>query len=359
MSKELFHYYYKVPSEDDNCVEISDEIINIKIRVLNDLKKKIDVYYDPTRKYNIWNCMSRDLHPYESITSKLNIRCISRAFYKLLEILISFDEFHVVNSLRTLHLCEAPGGFIQACFFAYKDKIQDFLTVSVESCIKYHKDIKRHGIGTVLIGNICDDETSDQIFDACSDEGYPLITADGAFDVSENYENQEEATYELLFNEISIALSSQKQGGTFIIKIFDFLNTKTWNLIIWLRNCYDEVYICKPPSSRPVNSERYCVCKGFRNRYLYDFTIPKNSPEWLPNFRKIVVNSSLDYQISSLEKVFEHIGLLDTTHKSETAKQERIQTQKKGENDYLKVYGEYINQHSFQPQPFAFATPCQ
>ena len=90
MSKEIFHYCFEIPETDMSFQTISDVVLNEKIVKLNLLKKNIDVYYDANRKYNLWNCMSRDLHPYESIIQKYNINSISRAFYKLFEILQTY-----------------------------------------------------------------------------------------------------------------------------------------------------------------------------------------------------------------------------------------------------------------------------
>ena len=48
-----------------------------------------------------------------------------------------------------------------------------------------------------------------------------LITADGGFDFSLDFNNQEIIITKLLFAQMTYALLMQKQGGSFILKIFD------------------------------------------------------------------------------------------------------------------------------------------
>lgn len=354
---DLFHYNFIIPNtdnfyEDDESLETVESLESRLIK----LKKNIDNYYDANRKYNVWNVMSRDLHHFESVVVKSPLRCVSRAFYKLLEILISYDI--KIKGGNTLHLCEAPGGFIQASLLLFGSEIESFLTVSAESTIKYHKDIKKIQKGHVLINDITLEETSDMIFDHCPEKGYALITADGAFDVSDSYEDQENKSYDLLFNEISVALSSQQVGGCFVIKMFDCILKKTWNLITWLRKCYKQVYICKPPSSRPVNSEKYCVCINFVEKFTYSPCY--NRIKELPNFREFFLKKSLHFQILKLEEVFHHINLSEDPQSEKLnarARQNRIKSADDGEKKYLKVYGKYLTPQN--PPSFCLATVYQ
>lgn len=352
MCKDLFHFRFKLPEND--CPKPERDIycdVQNKIKILANLKKKIDNYYDSTKKYNIWNCMSRELNPYEGVSEIYNIITISRAFFKLSEILFSFDIKIPPNSC-TLHLCEAPGGFVQSSLLHFNANLQSFVSVSLDSSIKFHKDIKRNKKGIVIIEDITSVCGSDIIHEHTPEKGYEFITADGAFDVSDNYEQQEKISLDLLFNEITIALSSQSVGGTFIIKLFDFFLDKTWRLITWLKKCYTHVYICKPPSSRPVNSERYCVCIGFIRHFHYP--ILENS---LSNFKLFLTEKLLDFQIESLEKVFHHITIDETypslSEERQNALHERQELAKKGQQNYISIYLKKPNRYS----SFSLATP--
>jgi hypothetical protein len=57
----------------------------------------------------------------------------------------------------------------------------------------------------------------------------------------------------------------QKQGGNFILKIFDVFKIKTIEVIYLLCNLYENVFIFKPNTSRCANSEKYIICRNYKN----------------------------------------------------------------------------------------------
>ena len=90
------------------------------------------------------------------------------------------------------------------------------------------------------------------------------MTADGGFDFSIDFNKQEQLSYRLIFCEIVLALSIQKKGGTFICKFFDIYTKMTISFIYLIKCFYEKVYLTKPLTSRPANSEKYIVAKGFK-----------------------------------------------------------------------------------------------
>jgi hypothetical protein len=90
-----------------------------------------------------------------------------------------------------------------------------------------------------------------------------LITADGGFDFSVDFNNQEKTSLKLMFSQIAFAIAMQKEKGTFIIKFFDTFTKMSIDLLYLLAIVYEQVYFVKPHTSRQANSEKYIVCKGF------------------------------------------------------------------------------------------------
>jgi hypothetical protein len=90
-----------------------------------------------------------------------------------------------------------------------------------------------------------------------------IITADGGIDVSNDFNKQEKLVSKLLVAEIIYAVTMQKKGGHFILKIFDIFSKLTVDMLYLLSCLYNEVYITKPHTSRLANSEKYIVCKNF------------------------------------------------------------------------------------------------
>jgi hypothetical protein len=87
-----------------------------------------------------------------------------------------------------------------------------------------------------------------------------LITADGGFDFSTDFNNQEENFVRLFLSELYTAALIQKAGGSFIVKVFDMFTIETNILVSILNKLYEKVFVVKPFTSRPANSERYLVC---------------------------------------------------------------------------------------------------
>jgi hypothetical protein len=90
-----------------------------------------------------------------------------------------------------------------------------------------------------------------------------LITADGGFDFSVDFNNQEVNIYQLLFGQVCYALCLQKHGGDFILKIFDCFMEHTLDILYILSAFYENVYITNPKTSRYENSEKYILFKKF------------------------------------------------------------------------------------------------
>jgi len=91
-----------------------------------------------------------------------------------------------------------------------------------------------------------------------------IITADGGFDFSVDFNNQENMASQLILCEVFYALVMQKQGGTFILKIFDVFHKPTVDILYLLCYYYNSVSIMKPHTSRIANSEKYVICQGFK-----------------------------------------------------------------------------------------------
>jgi hypothetical protein len=90
-----------------------------------------------------------------------------------------------------------------------------------------------------------------------------LITGDGGFDFSADFNNQETNITQLLFAQMCYALCLQKHNGSFVLKFFDCFMEHTVDILYILSAFYETVYITKPKTSRYANSEKYVVCKNF------------------------------------------------------------------------------------------------
>jgi 23S rRNA U2552 (ribose-2'-O)-methylase RlmE/FtsJ len=174
-------------------------------------------------------------------------------------------------------LAEGPGGFIEAICYLRANandvyygmtliddtpnsacpgwkKSRLFLEKNPSVKLEYGKD----GTGNLL--------SLDNYLHCCEKyrNSMDLITADGGFDFSSDFNHQEVLAQTLVVSEVLYALSLQKMGGSFVIKIFDTFTRVTVDIIHLLALFYTDVIIIKPNTSRVANSEKYIVCKGFK-----------------------------------------------------------------------------------------------
>jgi 23S rRNA U2552 (ribose-2'-O)-methylase RlmE/FtsJ len=245
---------------------------------LHILKQSIDEYND------YWDIMKKITNPYEYIhTIVPNYKCslckykpLSRSFFKMIEMINTFDFLTERNPVQTFHLAEGPGGFIEA--FNYKRKnpndiyygmtlINDNTNIpswkKASHILNSNKNIKIE-YGASKNGDLFLKENL--IY--CNKKyakSMDYITGDGGFDFSSDFNNQEDVSFKLILSQIFYALVMQKKGGNFVLKIFDVFKIKTIEVIYLLCNLYENVFIFKPNTSRSANSEKYIICRNYKN----------------------------------------------------------------------------------------------
>jgi 23S rRNA U2552 (ribose-2'-O)-methylase RlmE/FtsJ len=255
INKTLFNYLKKVKTQIDSCP-------------------------------NEWDKYKKYTNPHEYIHSIIpntkqsvcSLKPLSRSFYKMIEIttLLGIQNELPKSSCQTFHLAEGPGGFIEAVVKMRNNpadtyygmtlineqdhnvpgwnKSKYFLEQNKNVIIEYGKDGK---------GDLMEPENLLDCYDRFHNS-MDLITADGGFDFSYDFNNQETECVKLILCQICFAIAMQKVGGTFLIKFFDTFTRISLEMLYLLSTVYEEVYVIKPHTSRHANSEKYVVCKKFR-----------------------------------------------------------------------------------------------
>jgi 23S rRNA U2552 (ribose-2'-O)-methylase RlmE/FtsJ len=189
---------------------------------------------------------------------------ISRAYHKMQEILQSCC---LRVPVRSIHLCESPGGFVQALS---THTLPEWTWVAVslpsldERVPKPRFDLLPTDRGVFVEGDVLDDSFVDAFVSEHVDgPGRPaeLVTADGASDM--DHDRLEQEHFPLLLAQSRLALRCLGKGGTFVVKFFEGYCHETQMWIAWITHCFQQVSIIKPTTSRPTNSERYLVARGF------------------------------------------------------------------------------------------------
>lgn len=251
-----------------------------KYKNLISVKNQIDDIRKDKR--NSWNRWVHLLNPYEKIGSFSNIDpsiITSRAFYKLYELIIfynleslfkekvqySADTTHSV--VTSLHLCEAPGGFISAMKYIFKERLDWYahtLYTGADSLkIDQLLNDRKRWLASSTDGDLYKLDTILQLKKELPERAH-IITADGGFDVSYDANSQEQLSFKLIFAQFLAALHMQREEGVFILKIFDTFTRPTYQLMYLFCKYYKSVEIIKPRTSRSSNSEKYIIAIGFR-----------------------------------------------------------------------------------------------
>jgi 23S rRNA U2552 (ribose-2'-O)-methylase RlmE/FtsJ len=249
------------------------------LEYLQNVKSRIDEYP------KLWEKYKKITNPFEYIHTPIKrgrspvctLTPLSRSFFKMIEIdkLLSITG-DMPNKIKTFHLAEGPGGFIEAlCLLRnnlddvyYGMTLQNQIEPSVPGWKKSDDFLLKNPI--VKIENGIDgtgDLTHAKNLKYCWDNYHGsmnLVTGDGGFDFSVDFNKQEVSSTFLIFCQVAFAVATQAKGGTFLLKLFDTFTQASLDLLYILSTLYENVYFVKPCTSRSANSEKYVVCKNFR-----------------------------------------------------------------------------------------------
>ena len=90
-----------------------------------------------------------------------------------------------------------------------------------------------------------------------------LYTSDVGFDKITTYENKEIDHLDKNIGQILAALVTLKAGGAMVVKQYTFFESLNISLYAILTNVFKEVYMSKPVTSRPTNTETYVIGKSY------------------------------------------------------------------------------------------------
>ena len=269
--------------------EITYDIFSIKIsKELFEKKNEITQYEEEHK----WELAKKLANPYEMVYTQEEkfpyqnvslLKPLSRSYFKLIEILqiVGFikDLPKEVQFLRSAHIAEGPGGFMQAFIDVVESsrrrikKIDAITLRSDKQCIpgwkkasyflKKYSNIINISYGKDGTGDIYKLINQDNFIEEVGSK-VNLFTADGGFDFSIDYSQQEKQIFKLLASSFLIGFQILAINGLCVIKLFDTYSESTRSLISLCGSCFKEYSLYKPATSRPCNSERYFIGKKFR-----------------------------------------------------------------------------------------------
>lgn len=189
---------------------------------------------------------------------------VSRAYYKMLEILCNLKLTKDTGKVSALCLCEGPGGFISAIEDYYKHDLETVCGVTLPPSdgvpaftLDQTPDPPPHKI------TVCYSDLLDFDFTCVPETKFDLITADGGFEFTDQECIQEQLSSKLVYAEVIWALRFLAVGGSFILKVFSLYTQASCDILRILFASFERVILSKPKTSRPCNNEKYIICMNF------------------------------------------------------------------------------------------------
>jgi hypothetical protein len=296
IQRTLFGNFYKLNINNEKLPDTFklqnkqsvDFIFPEMYKKMCDLKSEID----EGNNYKLWDTAKRRVNPYELVnvlgTNILksdiykkydNYIPLSRSFFKLTEMLLALPiipESYKSKAGVIANIAEGPGGFIEASY-KYRKSLGISDTHYGITLHSKNKNIpgwnqllrrKSHFLNNKNIilktGNLYNINTILAFSKLFKNKKAWLVTSDGGFDYSNDFNNQERNSRKIIYAEIITTLLIQENGGSMVCKMFDIFTYFSIQLIYLISLLYENIYIIKPVTSRPANSEKYIVACGFK-----------------------------------------------------------------------------------------------
>ncbi|KAF9431470.1 FtsJ methyltransferase domain-containing protein 2 [Entomortierella beljakovae] len=188
-----------------------------------------------------------------------------------------------VKTFRFADLCSGPGGFSEYLLWrkhTWGERARGWAITLRGGDLDFH--LERFHKDTVVqetlkifygedgTGNLLKQENIDSFTDAVERDtkglGVGLVSADGGVSVDGDEAVQETLLQRLILCQILTMFKILQKGGDFVVKVFDIFTPVTAGLIWILSRNFQKICVVKPLTSRPMNSERYVVCRHLLNR---------------------------------------------------------------------------------------------
>ncbi|KAF9539130.1 FtsJ methyltransferase domain-containing protein 2 [Mortierella hygrophila] len=186
------------------------------------------------------------------------------------------------KTFRFADLCSGPGGFSEYLLWrkhtwgerarGWAMTLKGDLDFQTE---KFHRDAAvqdnlRIFYGRDGTGDILNQENIDAFAALVEQQtnglGVGLVSADGGISVDGDEAVQETLLQRLILCQILTMFMTLQKGGDFVVKIFDIFTPVTAGLVWILSRNFEKICVMKPLTSRPMNSERYVVCRHLLKR---------------------------------------------------------------------------------------------
>ena len=313
--------------------------------------KTIDKYKKELNNYQFF-IDTRDVKKWKSITQKTNLPLyiktyvrdkynmpnVSRAFVKMYEILSSFNLIDNKCKCNALHMCEAPGEFIEATYhYTHSNNIEYKWNAN---SLNYKSPLARLKYGYILgdffslikkypnnwlfgaddTGDITDVQNIEHISQKAKENLgiINLITSDCGLDPSCDPEEHETTMSQVNLAQVVLCLKTLAIHGNAVFKTYiPFSRPITRSILLLLSNSFEKITLTKQIAGSPGSSEIYVVCQNYLKTdidftYLFErlskfnptLDLYVNYPTPFLDFLENAVESYIKKQVSIIKRNF-------------------------------------------------------
>lgn len=252
--------------------------------LLNKKKSELDKPYNETKNTSFdFSRVSTFFEMSKMLKKDINIPKVSNAYLKLYEMLNHFKIVEKNNNNIFTYFDNAsfPGAFIRSLDHYVKQNVPNvkYLDWFASSLYNNEKDVLGDDYNLLYNyrfrwlmnkennGDVSNPDNVLEFRYFFQNVGLvSLYTSDLGFDVSSDYSKQEIFHLKPNIGQILCGLESTKDGGCQITKQFTFFEIRNRIVLFLLTKMYKHVYIVKPITSKPDNSEIYIVCLNYNRQ---------------------------------------------------------------------------------------------
>jgi hypothetical protein len=282
----------RAPSATDFAI-LKDQLSRAKSELDDIYEHKL--YHVITSKFDIANTFKHDIHV------RYNTPNVSNAWLKIYDMVYHLRLMSTSTSTDSFTVFEPacfPGSMLLACihlaktlyniknFMWYGSSLFDshtqsflgdeyglmsrypehFLNINIDNFHKRETDVpNRSSHPSIINGDLSDINDINSFTERLRDKKtkVDLYIVDLGFDVSADYNRQEEMHAKCLLGQIILGLNVTNVGGNMVLKYFTILEPNSISMLWILTHYFKEVLLYKPLFSKPANSEIYIVLKGY------------------------------------------------------------------------------------------------
>lgn len=216
------------------------------------------------------------------------------------------NHFRDVFVSSALDLCSAPGGFVSSVRSVFKPRTIYFHVYTGDNALQMHDGVIRDDC--IRLTNHADGDLTNvvemsHVISQMAGTLVDLVTADGFVSDAARERDNESVNCDLIRNEVTIALSCLKVGGSLVIKFFDFRTSEMRNVLKMLHSNFEKVLMTRTKFSSPVGGEVYFIC--LQRRAKSEF----NSKSY-KSFYRAIAKIYCDEEISRLNRFISHASEL-------------------------------------------------